>query len=295
MSRPWLSWRRDPARPPSTPPRCSPLERHETAAHAIPRPRGAGPRATRSSCTTRATPIRSGTGWRASAGPRIPAAFDRRLTEALALFAVLGRRPARVAVAASTREPVDLAARLPANGFRDVGRRSPDGARRRRRRACPCAAGELDPGVTLQAIAAPTDAGDRRPRRRGRGPRRRRSGRRPARAGACRGPAADPGRPARRAGARPGGRRRRAAVAKATTFDGCTYLSSIGTRAGLPRARAGRPRDPACAGRGRRRARLAAARTSACSAATSRRCASTSGSGSRRSASRRTCCSSDRR
>jgi hypothetical protein len=47
-------------------------------------------------------------------------AFDRRLTEVLVLFASLGRRP-HIWAAPVFDSPVDLVARLTANGFRDVG------------------------------------------------------------------------------------------------------------------------------------------------------------------------------
>ena len=52
--------------------------------------------------------------------PSEPAAFDRRLTEAIAMFVVLGRRP-HVWPSPVHAEPADLAGRLAANGFRDIG------------------------------------------------------------------------------------------------------------------------------------------------------------------------------
>ena len=57
-----------------------------------------------------------------------PAAFDRRLTEALALFAGLDRIP-HVWPMPGFDEPADLTARLLANGFEDHGGGHPDGAR----------------------------------------------------------------------------------------------------------------------------------------------------------------------
>ncbi len=52
--------------------------------------------------------------------PDDPAAFDRRLTEVLVLFASLGREP-HVWAAPLHDAPMDLVARLLANGFRDLG------------------------------------------------------------------------------------------------------------------------------------------------------------------------------
>ncbi|HEX5824246.1 MAG TPA: hypothetical protein VFY18_07315, partial [Candidatus Limnocylindrales bacterium] len=62
--------------------------------------------------------------WNRLAGiawPSEPAAFDRRLTEALALFAGLDRIP-HVWPAPGFDEPADLVERLVANGFEDHGR-----------------------------------------------------------------------------------------------------------------------------------------------------------------------------
>jgi hypothetical protein len=53
--------------------------------------------------------------------PVDPEAFDRRLTEILVLFASLGRQP-HIWSSPLHDSPVDLAARLIANGFHDVGR-----------------------------------------------------------------------------------------------------------------------------------------------------------------------------
>ena len=52
--------------------------------------------------------------------PVEPGAFDRRLTEMLVLFASLGRRP-HVWASPLHDAPADLAARFIANGFRDMG------------------------------------------------------------------------------------------------------------------------------------------------------------------------------
>jgi ribosomal protein S18 acetylase RimI-like enzyme len=61
--------------------------------------------------------------WNRVAGIRWPAdaaAFDRRLTETLVLFASLGRQP-HVWPSPEHDTPDDLVARLTANGFRDMG------------------------------------------------------------------------------------------------------------------------------------------------------------------------------
>jgi ribosomal protein S18 acetylase RimI-like enzyme len=52
--------------------------------------------------------------------PSDPADFDRRLTEVAVLFASVGRQP-HVWVSPPHDEPIDLAARLAANGFENVG------------------------------------------------------------------------------------------------------------------------------------------------------------------------------
>ena len=202
------------------------LERHETDAHAIPSrevrdlgdalvlydPRDADP------FWNRAAAVR----W-----PDEPDAFDRRLTEALALFGILARRP-HVWPSAVHGRPSDLVARLEANGFRDIGgghvmvMRDPA--------ACPpVAARELPGGVSIRTLARAGDA-------------------LPGDVEAVAGVLADSfGAPPWRARelaadlartlddprialvlARVDGEP--AAVAKATTFDGLTYLSSIGTR-----------------------------------------------------------------
>lgn len=162
--------------------------------------------------------------------PAAPAAFDRRLGEAIAMFGILLRRP-HIWPSPDANEPPDLVARLAAHGFRDTGGghlmvlADPS--------MCPpVRTGEPDPGVSLHTItraadAGPTDVDDvalvlaesfgALPQRAG------------ELAADLRATLDDPrvalvlarvdGRPA--------------SVAKATSFDGCTYLSSIGTRAGF--------------------------------------------------------------
>jgi ribosomal protein S18 acetylase RimI-like enzyme len=202
------------------------LERHETDAHAIPRrevrdlgdalvlydPDDPDP------FWTRMVSVR----W-----PDDPTAFDRRLTQALALFGVLGRRP-HIWPSIAHGRPADLAERLEANGFRDVG-----GGHIMAlgdRAACPpIAAADLGPGVSMRTIVRAADA-------------------EPGDVDAAAAVLAESfGAPPSRARelaadlratlddprvalvlARIDGEP--AAVAKATTFDGCSYLSSIGTR-----------------------------------------------------------------
>jgi hypothetical protein len=52
--------------------------------------------------------------------PADPDAFDKRLTEILVLFAALGRQP-HIWASPAHDAPADLVARLAANGFRDMG------------------------------------------------------------------------------------------------------------------------------------------------------------------------------
>jgi ribosomal protein S18 acetylase RimI-like enzyme len=202
------------------------LERHESDAHAIPGrevrdlgdalllfdPRDVDP------FWNRMVSVR----W-----PDDPAAFDRRLAEALALFGLLARRP-HVWPSPDHGRPGDLVARLEANGFRDVGGGHvmvlQDPA------ACaPVGAGELEPGTSIRTIARAEDS-------------------RATDLDDAAGVLVEAfGAPPRRTGelaadllralddprivlalARVDGVA--AAVAKATTFDGCSYLSSIGTR-----------------------------------------------------------------
>lgn len=204
------------------------LERHETAAHAIPsrEVRDLG------DALLLHDPRDHDPFWNRLAGvrwPDDPVGFDRRLTEAMALFAVLGRRP-HAWPSPVHGSPADLVARLEANGFRDVGGGHVmilvDTA------ACPpLRPEEPGSGVSIAAIAGPRDAAPRDLDDAG-------SvlaaafGAAPGRAGEL---AADLRRTlgdprvllvlARVHGVA-------AAVAKATTFDGFTYLSSIGTLPG---------------------------------------------------------------
>jgi ribosomal protein S18 acetylase RimI-like enzyme len=203
------------------------LERHETMAHAIPSrlvrdlgdalvlhdPRDPDP------FWNRMVSVR----WPAS-----PDAFDRRLDEAVTMFALDARQP-HIWPSPAHNAPPDLAARLIARGFRDVGGghvmvlAEPA--------SCPpLVAGELGPGVSVAGICRASDARD--------------------------GDVDDIaavlaesfGALPERADELAADLRRTlgdprialvlvrvdgvaAAVAKATSFDGFTYLSSIGTRA----------------------------------------------------------------
>ncbi|HEY5628056.1 MAG TPA: GNAT family N-acetyltransferase, partial [Candidatus Limnocylindrales bacterium] len=88
--------------------------------------------------------------------PTEPAAFDHRLAETLVLFAMLGRQP-HVWPSPVHAGPSDLALRLQGNGFIDIGgghlmvMASPEAAP-------PVRPGEAQDGVTLQSIAQPGDA-----------------------------------------------------------------------------------------------------------------------------------------
>jgi ribosomal protein S18 acetylase RimI-like enzyme len=202
------------------------IERHETWAHAIPdrEARDLG------HAVVLWDPRDPDPFWNRMAAVRWPgdgAGFDRRLAESLALFAALGRQP-HVWPSPAHAEPADLAARLAANGFRDIGgghlmvladpASSP-----------PVRPAEPGRGVTLHAIRTAADAGERDPddvgvvlaESFGALP-----GRATELAADLRRTLDDPrivlalvrvdGEPA--------------ACAKATTFDGYTYLSSVGTR-----------------------------------------------------------------
>lgn len=82
--------------------------------------------------------------------PADPAAFDRRLTEILVLFASLARQP-HIWPSPLHDAPDDLVKRLTANGFRDTGAGSvmvladPEPARRHM-------AGQLAPGIEIQRL-----------------------------------------------------------------------------------------------------------------------------------------------
>jgi ribosomal protein S18 acetylase RimI-like enzyme len=202
------------------------LERHESHAHAIP---GRAVLDLGDSVVLH-DPRDPDVFWNRMVSVRWPgdrAGFDRRLTSALALFAALGRTP-HVWPSPSWSQPADLVDRLVDHGFHDVGGGHlmllEDAA------LCPpVAAAELDRGVTLHTIrtgadAAPSDCHDM---------------------GLVLAQAfeAPPGRAAELAAdlritlddervtlALARVRGEPAAVAKATSFDGYTYLSSVGTR-----------------------------------------------------------------
>jgi len=202
------------------------LERHETLAHSIPSREVRDQRDAlvlydphdRDPFWNRMVRVR----WPSDAG-----AFDRRLAEALTFFALVDRVP-HVWPSPLHGEPADLVARLEANGFRDVGgghvmvHAEPAKLRAVEPDAAPS-------GVALTTIVTPRDAGPRDVLDIAR-----------VLAEAF---GAAPGREAELAGdlertlgdprivlvlARVDGEP--AAVAKASTFDGLTYLSSIGTR-----------------------------------------------------------------
>lgn len=204
------------------------LERHETEAHAIP----AREMRDLGDALVLFDPRDPDPFWNRMVSVRWPAgaaAFDRRLGEALALFAILGRTP-HVWPSPVHSSPPDLVARLSGHGFRDIGGGhvmvlpEPSAIR-------PVLPAELDRGVTLTAIrraadAGPDDAVD-------------------AAAVLVAGFGAEPGRVDDLAGdlratlddpritlvlVRVAGEA--VAVAKATSMDGFTYLSSIATRPG---------------------------------------------------------------
>jgi ribosomal protein S18 acetylase RimI-like enzyme len=205
------------------------LERHETSSHAIPsrEVRDLG------DAVVLHDPLDADPFWNRAAAVRWPAdaaAFDRRLAEAMTLFGLLGRLP-HVWPSPVHAGPPDLVSRLEANGFADVGGGHvmvlADPAR-----AAGVTESEAEVGVSLRAIRRLSDAGPRDL----------------ADAGAVL--AAAFGAPATRGPelaadlaataddprivlvvARVHGTA--AAVAKATTFDGLTYLSSIGTLPGF--------------------------------------------------------------
>jgi ribosomal protein S18 acetylase RimI-like enzyme len=132
------------------------MERHETRAHAIPgrEVRDLG------HAVVLHDPLDADPFWNRMASVRWPEddeGFDRRLTEALALFASLGRRP-HVWPSPAHCRPVDLAVRLEAHGFNALGSGhvmvldDPAGSPSVR-------ATELGQGVTLHAIRTHADAG----------------------------------------------------------------------------------------------------------------------------------------
>lgn len=201
------------------------LERHETHAHAIPgrEVRDLG------DCLVLFDPRDPDPFWNRMVSVRWPAeerAFDRRLAEAISFFGLLARTP-HVWPSPAHSSPGDLADRLARHGFRDVGGGHvmvlPDPGR-----LPPVLPADLGPGVTLSAIgraadAGPTDVVD-------------------VASVLAASFGAAPGRAAELAldlGATLDDPRvtlvlarvdgQPAAVAKATTFDGLTYLSSIGT------------------------------------------------------------------
>lgn len=76
--------------------------------------------------------------------PAEPDAFDRRLTEILVLFASIGRRP-HIWASPAHDAPTDLVARLASNGFRDMG---PG-----------CVMALVDPVPSAHALTAPPPPG----------------------------------------------------------------------------------------------------------------------------------------
>lgn len=131
------------------------MERHELLAHAIPA------RETRDlgDALLLHDPSDGDPFWNRLQAVRWPedaAAFDRRLTQALALFAIIGRQP-HVWPSPVHAGPADLALRLQRNGFVDIG------GGHIMVLADPTAAGpvrprELPPGAELKVIARPGDA-----------------------------------------------------------------------------------------------------------------------------------------
>lgn len=205
------------------------IERHEVRSHAIPS------RETRDlgDALLLHDPADGDPFWnrlQAVRWPVEPVAFDKRLAEAMAMFAIIGRQP-HVWPAPVHAGPPDLALRLQGNGFVDIG-----GGHvmilAHPQAAGPVRPGELPAGVELTVIARPGDA---------------RPGDLDDTGGVL---AGSFGVPAARAPelARdleqtlPDGRvvvvlarveGVAAAAAKATTFGGWTYLSSIGTLPGF--------------------------------------------------------------
>ncbi len=202
------------------------LERHETASHAIPRRelRDLG------HAVVLFDPSDPDPFWNRMASVRWPAddnGFGQRMTAMLALFASLGRQP-HIWPSPVHGTPGDLIDRLSASGFVNIG-----GGHVMvldQPALCgPLAAGEAGRDVTVRGVRAPADAGPDDlddmglvlAESFGAAP-----GRAPALADDLRRTLGDPRIAVVlvRVGGEP------AACAKATTFDGMTYLSSIGTR-----------------------------------------------------------------
>lgn len=201
------------------------LERHETFAHATP----AREVVELPDSIALIDPVDAEPFWNRATSLRFPddpEAFDRRLTELLAFFAVRARTP-HVWPSAAWNQPADLVARLAANGFRDTG-----GGRLMiladPSASPPVAPDEPSPEVTLECVrAVASDAETVLD----------------AATVLAEAFATDPGRSDDIAAdlavalrdpavslvlARVDGEP--AAIAKATTFDGASYLASIGTR-----------------------------------------------------------------
>jgi ribosomal protein S18 acetylase RimI-like enzyme len=132
------------------------IERHETAAHALParEVRDLG------DALVLFDPRDPDPFWNRMVSVRWPAgaaAFDRRLAEAMALFSIRGRTP-HVWPSPVHTSPPDLVERLAEHGFRDIGGGHvmvlPDPSSTR-----PVLPAELDRGVTLAAIRRAADAG----------------------------------------------------------------------------------------------------------------------------------------
>jgi ribosomal protein S18 acetylase RimI-like enzyme len=205
------------------------LERHETRVHALP---GREIRELGDALVL-FDPLDRDPFWNRAAAirwPDDPAAFDRRLAETIGLFAILDRTP-HIWPRPALNQPDDLVDRLLAKGWRDAGGglvmvlTDPDPVRE-----AAAAASALPGGTTIvslgelasEELAAAADevaavlaeSFDVEP------------GRRAAIALETRGLPAHPGVEVWliRVDGEP------AAVAKCTTFDGASYLSSIGTR-----------------------------------------------------------------
>ena len=204
---------------------------HEARVARRPGPRRCATSVTRSCSTIRPTRSRSGTASKGCAGRSSPSAFDRRLTETLVLFASPGPAPAHLGVARSTmRRPT-----LPPGSSPTASTTS--GAGEVMVLVDPATAGGAAgrstrrTGVTRRASGRPAGRG-RRDRRRPmrRGPARRLRGampsdRRRSRPRPPRVAPATPGSPTTSCAWTAG----RPAVARRATFDGLSYLSSIGT------------------------------------------------------------------